>query len=121
MLYEDDETAAFLDNNPAAQGHTLVVPNTHREHLFSEDESAPLAIFETVYRVSMAIDRSLDVDGISLFYTSGPLVGSVSHAHVHIVPRYEDDAIRIGLTRRSLDDETARQLTDRIRANLESF
>lgn len=118
ILYEDDTTAAFLDNNPVAHGHSLVVPRAHREHLFSEDESAPFSIFETVQRVSMAIDRTLDPDGFSLFYTSGPLVGTVSHAHIHIVPRYEDDNIQLGLARGSLEDKSATRFAERIRDKL---
>lgn len=118
MLYEDDETAAFLDANPAAQGHTLVVPKSHRKRLFTGVEPAPVSIFETVNHVSTAIGRALNTDGFSLFYTAGPLVGSVSHAHVHIVPRYEDDKIQLGLERGSLDEKVASQLVDRVRKYL---
>lgn len=118
MLYEDDTTAAFLDNHPITQGHSLVVPKPHREHLFTEEDSASFAIFETVQRVSLAIDRTLDPDGFSLFYTSGPLVGTVSHAHIHIVPRYDNDTIQLGLARGSLGDESASQFAERVRDNL---
>lgn len=118
MLYEDAETAAFLDNNPAATGHSLVVPTTHRERLFTRDAPVPLTIFDTVNKIAMAIDRALDPAGFSLFYTAGPLVGSISHAHVHLVPRYEGDAIQLALSRSPLDQTTGSQLASRIRDQL---
>ncbi|MFB6354684.1 MAG: HIT family protein [Halobacteriales archaeon] len=116
-LYEDELTVAFLDENPAARGHLLVVPRAHLEHLFADDESVPAAVFRTVHRLAMALDRVLAPDGISLFYTSAELVGSVTHAHVHVVPRYEGDPIHLALERRSLDAD-ADELAARIRRNV---
>lgn len=116
-LYEDELTVAFLDENPAARGHLLVVPRAHVEHLFTDDESLPVAVMRTVHRLASALDRTLAPDGVSLFYTSAELVGSVTHAHVHLVPRYRDDAIHLALERQSLGDE-ADELAARIRANV---
>lgn len=116
-LYEDELTVAFLDENPAARGHLLVIPRAHVEHLFTDDASVPVAVFRTVHRLATALDRALEPDGVSLFYTSAELVGSVTHAHVHLVPRNRDDAIHLALERESLAEE-ADELAARIRANL---
>lgn len=116
-LDEDERTVGFLDDNPAARGHLLVVPRAHVEALFGEDETIPTAVFRAVHRLTKALDRTLAPDGVSLFYTTAELVGSVTHAHVHVVPRYEDDAIHLALQRRSLDDD-ADELAARIRRNV---
>lgn len=116
QLYEGELTVAFLDENPAARGHLLVVPRAHREFLFTDDESVPTAVFRTVHRLAIALDRTLKPDGVSLFYTSAELVGSVTHAHVHVVPRYAGDDIHVALDRQAIDD--AEDLAARLRVNL---
>lgn len=118
MLYETDETIAFLDNDPAAGGHTLVAPRSHIEDLLLGTDSTAYAVFRTAVRLSKAIDRALSPDGVSVFYTSGNLVGTVTHAHVHLVPRYEDDEIRLGLRRQSISEGEASRIADRIKAAL---
>lgn len=117
VVYEDERTLAFLDENPAARGHTLVVPTAHREELLVDPAADPDAVFDAVSTVSTALDRTLDPDGFSVFHTSGPLVGTVSHAHVHVVPRFAEDGIGISLVRDELDEETGGRLAERIAAN----
>lgn len=118
VLYQDERTTAFLDAEPAVEGHTLVAPNDHIEELFAPDHSANEAIFHTVKTVALAIDRSLSPEGFSSFYTSGDLVGTVDHAHVHLLPRTVNDGIRLGLARQPLDEAPGKTLADRIRAEL---
>lgn len=115
VLVETDRTVAFLDGNPATPGHTLVVPRQHCEHLFAADETLPQAVFRTVQRVASAMNRTLDAEGVSTFYTSGPLAGTITHAHVHLVPRYEDDNITLTLSRNALDDEEGEALARLLR------
>lgn len=118
ILYENERTAAFLDSNPAIQGHTLVVPKTHHEFLFTDNESISTAVFETVRTVARAMSRTLEPDGVSLFYTSAELVGHITHAHVHLVPRYADDDIHLALPRESLNGRGAARLAGEIRDGL---
>ncbi|THE66263.1 HIT domain-containing protein [Salinadaptatus halalkaliphilus] len=115
VLYEDEQTVAFLDESPAAEGHTLVVPRVHEERVLTGDDETARAIFETTRTVSDALERALEPDGFSVFHTAGPLVGSVEHAHVHLVPRFEDDDVALALSRRGLDHDVATTLADRVR------
>lgn len=114
ILHETERTTAFLDDNPAVHGHTLVVPKPHHEFLLTDDESLVTDVFETVRTVALALNETLDPDGVSLFYTSAELVGHVTHAHVHLLPRYTDDDIRLALARNPLDDEAAARLVARV-------
>ena len=117
-LFETEQTVAFLDKNPAVRGHTLVVPKEHHEYLLRGDESMSRAVFETVQQVVEGLDRALHPDGVSVFYTSADIAGRVTHAHVHLMPRYVDDEVRIALPREELDHEEAARLTDRVREQL---
>ena len=116
ILYEDDHTAAFLDRNPAVEGHVLVVPKRHRRELLVSDDST--AVLRTVRRVASALEAALDPDGFSTFHTSGPLVGNVEHAHVHLLPRDADDVVRISLDRTPLREDAAARITSLVRAEL---
>ncbi|GAB3665444.1 HIT family protein [Halopiger thermotolerans] len=114
VVAEDARTIAFFDENPACEGHTLVAPTAHREDLLA-DEETNAAVFETVRTVSAAMEGLLEPDGFSVFYSTGPIVGQVEHAHVHLLPRYDDDDISLGLRRDELDDERASGLATRLR------
>jgi histidine triad (HIT) family protein len=114
VLVETDSSVAFLDENPASLGHALVIPKPHCEFLF-RDESLFKRVFQTTKRVQRSIDQVLAPDGISLFYTSGPLAGAVSHAHVHLVPRYQHDEINIALARGELDKAESEKLVQELR------
>ncbi|SER21600.1 HIT family protein [Natrinema salaciae] len=118
VLHEDEETVAFLDANPAVKGHSLVVPRSHEEDVLTIDEPTSTAVFETVRTVANALERTLEPSGFSVFHTTGPLVGTVDHAHVHLVPRFEGDDVMLSLSRERLDPDDATRLRDRVRAHL---
>ena len=114
VVYDGHDVVAFLDRNPAVEGHTLIVPRPHRTHLLTDDD--PIAVFGAIRTVASALDRVLDPDGFSTFYTTGPLVGDVEHGHVHLLPRYEGDDVDLMLSRERLDDEDAERLAERVRS-----
>ncbi|QLG49391.1 HIT family protein [Natrinema halophilum] len=118
VLCEDEQTVAFLDRRPAVRGHSLVVPRAHEAEILTIDEGASMAVFETVRTVTSALEEALDPDGFSIFHTSGPLVGTVEHAHVHLVPRFDGDDVSLSLSRSQLDPDEAAALTARLRSAL---
>ena len=117
-LYEDDRTVAFLDENPAVEGHALVIPKAHRESVLGAQAASTGAVFETVRAVSNALSAAVDPDGFSVFHSTGSLVGNVEHAHVHVVPRFDDDEVHVALPRRRLTDQDGDRLAAAIHAEL---
>ncbi|AGB14997.1 HIT family hydrolase, diadenosine tetraphosphate hydrolase [Halovivax ruber XH-70] len=116
-VHRTDDAVAFLDANPAVDGHTLVIPTSHCEEISIASEPTRQAVFDAVGHVSAALEQALDPDGFSVFHTSGPLVGRIDHAHVHILPRSGDDGVSLSLERDSLEGEQAETLAARIRSN----
>lgn len=114
-LYRTEGAVAFLDANPAVEGHALVIPTAHCEDILTAAEAVRRPVFDAVGAVADRLDRALAPDGFSTFYTAGPLVGTVSHAHVHVVPRTADDGIELALERRSLTPDRGERLAERIR------
>lgn len=102
-VYEGERVVAFLDANPAVRGHTLVVPVAHDDDVFANDEDAG-AVFAAVRALASALERALEVDGVSVFYTTPDIVGGVDHPHVHLLPRDRGDGVHLSLPRGSLDD-----------------
>lgn len=114
VLYETERTLAFLDRNPAVEGHTLIIPKDHRAELLEGDDAG--TVFEAVQIVSGCLDDLLRPDGFSLFYTTETLVGGVQHAHVHLLPRWHDDDVSLAIQRGRLDPDAAATLAAEVRA-----
>lgn len=91
-VYEDDLTQAFLDINPAADGHTLVVPREHADDLFDISADSAAAVMRTAKLVAAQIDDRLAPQGLTLIQTNRSAGWQdVFHFHVHLVPRWDDD------------------------------
>ena len=91
-VYEDASSFAFLDIHPLADGHTMIIPKAHYERL----EDMPVAeagkIFETVRRVTEAVQRALNAPATTIGINNGKAAGQVvPHLHIHIVPRSPGD------------------------------
>lgn len=114
-VHATDDVVAFLDVNPAVEGHTLVAPRRHVEDLVLAEPELSLSVFRAVRTVAAALGDVLDVDAHTIVHTSGGLVGTVEHAHVHLLPRTPDDDVGLALTRRDLDDDRGARLAERLR------
>jgi histidine triad (HIT) family protein len=112
-VYEDEATVAFLDANPAVEGHVLVVPKRHLEGVLTTGVGE--AVFATVGTVAEALQADLGADGFSTIHTTGPLIGTTDHAHVHLLPRWDDDDISLALPRKTLAHDRAERLAERLR------
>lgn len=92
VVYEDDETLAFLDANPLAPGHTLVIPRAHHERLTDLDDDTASAVFQALYDLTGAVEAGVDADGSNVGFNNGEAAGQeVPHVHGHIIPRFEND------------------------------
>ncbi len=92
VVHETDRVIAFLDANPLAPGHTLVVPKEPYERLRDTPPELSAEVFEAVRTLTPAIEDALDADATTVGINDGPAAGQeVPHLHVHIIPRFEDD------------------------------
>jgi histidine triad (HIT) family protein len=94
VVYEDAHSIAFLDRQPAAEGHTLVVPRIHSRTLFDIDPSNAGALMTSATFVARLIHRALQPDGMTLIQTNEHAGGqTVFHVHLHLVPRWNGDKL----------------------------
>lgn len=81
-VYEDDKTYAFLDINPIAEGHILVVPKSKTEFVWDMSDDDYIAVMLTVKRLARVLKAV-----IGKKYVGELVVGTdVPHAHVHLLP-----------------------------------
>jgi len=92
IVYEDDDAVAFLDANPMAPGHTLVVPRNHHETLGDLPADEADAVFAALHRLAPAIEAAVDADASTVAFNNGEAAGQeVPHVHGHVIPRFEGD------------------------------
>jgi histidine triad (HIT) family protein len=120
IVFESDDVTAFLDANPLASGHTLVVPNDHHERLADLSEDLAREVFAALHRLTPAVEAAADADGSNVAFNNGPAAGQeVPHLHGHIVPRFDDDGgapiHAIAGERPDLDDDDLDAIAERIR------
>lgn len=96
QIAESERAIAFMDINPATPGHLLVVPRVHSTDLREADpEDLIGATLLAQSLVSQVIDR-LDASGANLLSCIGADAWqSVFHTHLHVIPRYHDDPLRL--------------------------
>jgi histidine triad (HIT) family protein len=96
MVDSDERTIAFMDINPATPGHALVVPREHSADLMEIEEDDLSASILAAQRLSRRMKDVLDADGIDLINACGAAAWqTVFHFHIHVVPRYEDDPLKL--------------------------
>jgi histidine triad (HIT) family protein len=118
-LYEDEGTLAFMDINPANEGHALVIPKEHSADVYAITDAALSSTVVTVKNVAAAIAKTLSPDGVNLVQANGPAAAqSVFHFHMHVLPRRNGDELKLNWGLNPGDMDAIGELAERIRANL---
>lgn len=96
IVDEDERTIAFMDIAPATRGHALVIPRAHAVDLLSIDEEDLAAVALAAKRLAVRAKERLGADGVNLINSCGAAAWqTVFHFHVHMIPRYADDPLRL--------------------------
>lgn len=95
IVYEDEHVIAFLDISPVNRGHTLVVPKTRSENIYTIDANSWKQLMEVVRILAPTVKRAVGADGINIMMNNDAAAGQeVPHTHVHIVPRFAEDGFK---------------------------
>lgn len=117
ILAEDDHTVSFLDINPWTRGHSLVVPRKHSLDLL---EINPPELSHTAIaakQLAATLKDRLGADGINLLNSCGAAAWqSVFHFHIHVIPRYVDDPLRLPGAPQQVEPEELEKLAAEIRS-----
>ena len=112
---ETDDHIAFLDINPIAEGHTLVVPKQEIDYFFDLPDDLMQSTMNLSKTIAKAIDSALDP------LRTGVIVQGleVPHAHLHLVPLYKTNQVMALGHNVSVTDERMEELAEKISAEVQ--
>jgi histidine triad (HIT) family protein len=96
IVDEDERTISFMDIAPATRGHALVIPRAHAADLLSVEPEDLEAVALAAQRLAARVKERLGADGVNLINSCGAAAWqTVFHFHMHVIPRYEDDPLKL--------------------------
>lgn len=99
VVDEDERTVSFMDINPATRGHALVIPRAHSRDLLSVDPEDLAAVALAAQRLARRVGERLGADGVNVINSCGAAAWqTVFHFHLHVIPRYAGDPLRLPWT-----------------------
>ena len=115
-IAETDDCLAFLDINPLAKGHTLVIPKKEVDYIFDLDDQSYQQLFSFARKVAKAIDTTIDCERIGV-----AVIGlEVPHAHIHLCPINGVHDLSFSNPRVKLSKEEFEQIAKEISSNFEA-
>lgn len=115
-VYEDDECMAFLDINPAFKGHVLIIPKDHIETLIGLSPERAGHLMKVTQRVAKALLKSRRCDGFNVLMNNRRAAGQeIDHAHMHVIPRFEDDNFSLGWPHTGYEEGEAEKIAQDIK------
>ena len=116
IVDSDERTVAFMDISPATQGHALVVPREHSADLMEISDEDLSRTMTAARRLANRMRVTLEPDGFNVLNSCGPAAWqTVFHFHVHVVPRYDDDPLKLPWIPRDGDEQEIAAIAERIR------
>nr|WP_238320663.1 HIT family protein [Limisalsivibrio acetivorans] len=119
-VYEDEDFIAILDIMPTNLGHVLLIPKEYFENIFDAPESVGSKVYPLLSKLAKAMKEALNCDGINIVQNNGKAAGQeVFHAHIHLIPRYENDGIRFTPQHKEYDStEHMQQTAEKIKSSI---
>lgn len=114
-LYEDEVFYVMLDRFPKCLGHTLILPKRHAAHVFDLNEKEGAQLFPLAQKIALAMREALGFSGLNLLQNNGAAAGQeVNHFHLHLIPRYEGDAMAVQYKREDPIEADFKNMVERI-------
>jgi histidine triad (HIT) family protein len=96
IIEQDEQTLTFMDIAPATRGHALVIPKRHATDLSEIDATDLAAVASAAKRQALRARDRLGADGVNLLNSCGAAAWqTVFHFHMHVIPRYEGDPLKL--------------------------
>jgi histidine triad (HIT) family protein len=118
-VYEDEHTLAFMDIGQVNPGHVLVAVRKHAATVFELEDAQAEAIARTIVKISRALKKTFDPEGLSVYQANGKAAGqTVFHYHVHLLPRHAGDGMELTWPVKNPPREALEGYAARIRARV---
>jgi histidine triad (HIT) family protein len=115
-IAESEHFLAFLDINPVAKGHTLVIPKEEVDYLFDLDGATIAGLMLFAKKVAKALDKAIECKRVGVI-----VVGTeVPHAHVHLIPFQRESQVSVTAPKLSFSKEEMAEIAASIASNFEA-
>ena len=118
IVDSDEHTVAFMDINPATRGHALVIPRQHSADLMEVSDSDLANTFLAARRLARRMEEVLSPAGYNLLNSCRPAAWqTIFHFHVHVIPRYDDDPLKLPWLPREGDEGEIAAIAEQLRSD----
>ena len=109
-IYEDDQFYAFLDINPLAKGHTLLIPKKEVDYLFDVEDALLSEMIVVAKKIAKAIEKAITCNRVGLM-----VIGlEVPHAHIHLIPILQEGDMNLSNERVELSEDQFENIVKKI-------
>lgn len=109
-IYEDDQFYAFLDINPLAKGHTLLIPKKEIDYLFDIEDVLLSEMIVVAKKIAQAIEKAITCNRVGLM-----VIGlEVLHAHIHLIPILQEGDMNLSNERIDLSEDQFEDIAKKI-------
>ncbi len=116
IVDETEHTIAFMDINPGTRGHLLVIPRRHSRDLLEIEADDLSATIAGAQKMARRVKERLSADGVNLLNACGEAAWqTVFHFHIHVIPRYADDPLRLPWEPKPGDEDEIAAVADELR------
>ena len=106
IFYEDEDIYAIISHKPLSKGHVVIIPLEHYESFEKTPIEVIHKIIEKLPDIISKLKKITEFEGYNIVINNGNVAGQeVSHLHIHIIPRYDRDEIRVKMNKESLYSE----------------
>lgn len=96
VVYEDEQTMAFMDIGQVNPGHVIVAVKPHIRDIYTLTDEMAAAFFQTAARVARAVKKAMQPEGVTLLQANEEVgFQTVFHLHLHVLPRHPDDGVTL--------------------------
>ena len=118
IVDSDEHTVSFMDTNPFTPGHALVIPRTHSADLTEISDEDLERTMLAARRLTQRMAEALAPAGFNVLNACGAAAWqTVFHFHLHVIPRYEDDPMKLPVIPRGGDMDEIARIAGRIRGD----
>ena len=115
-VYENSNVISFLDIMPANKGHCLVVPKKHYETLLDISDEDLKNLILAAKKITKALSLSIGNGSYNIIMNNGKEAGQlVDHAHIHIIPRFKGDRLRIKWSHKKYIEKEMKSIQEKIK------
>lgn len=110
VIYEDEDTLAFLDISQNTMGHTLIIPKQETRSVLSANDKTVAKVNRVAQKIAQDLIEIFGAKGVNILTNAESVAGqTVFHYHVHVIPRYTEEELIFKTNETDYDLEAVHQ------------